>query len=211
MFHNFSKIYGFTIICLLLLGFGSASASTATPKERVEIASAKVMELLLHEDFQNPATKESIIKQLEEEVVSLFDFDEFSSRTVGPKWKQFTPAQKKDFIAAFTELLRSSYINTLDNYDGQSLVYVGEIRSSDQKKVEVHTLYKSEDKDYPVSFRMLLKNDNWYVYDVSIEGISMIKNYREQFRSILGTSKPEELIKRVKEKALEKKKELISN
>ncbi len=186
-----------------------ACAEIASPKERVEIASAKVMELLLHEDFQKPEKKEEIIKKLEAEVVELFDFDEFSSRTIGPKWRQFSKKQKEDFKIAFTDLLRSSYIHTLDHYNGQSLVYVGEIRSSDQKKVEVHTLFRNLEQDYPVSFRMLIKNDKWVVYDVSIEGISMIKNYREQFRSFLGTSSPDELIATVEQKAMEKKSELI--
>ncbi len=188
---------------------GLANAEPVSPKERMEIASAKVMELLLHEDFQNPETKAAIIKKLEEEVVELFDFEEFSSRTIGPKWRQFTKKQKTDFEKAFTDLLRNSYIDTLDHYEGQSLVYVGEIRSSDQKKVEVHTLFRSFEQDYPVSFRMLIKNDKWVVYDVSIEGVSMIKNYREQFRSFLGNSTPDELIARVAQIAADKKKELI--
>ena len=189
----------FTFFIALTTMISTAFADPGTPKERVENGSAKVFNLLLQEDFQNPATKPKVLEQIEAELISFFDFEEFSTRTVGPKWRQFTPEQKAEFIDAFTELLRNSYINTLDSYKGETLNYVGEVRSKDGKKVEVHTVFKGQEKDYPVSFRMLVKNDEWVVYDVIIEGISMIKNYREQFKDILVRAEPNELITRIRE------------
>ncbi len=198
------KIF-FTLFIALTTMVSSAFADPGTPKERIENGSARVFNLLLQEDFQNPATKPKVLEQIEAELISFFDFEEFSTRTVGPKWRQFTPEQKAEFIDAFTELLRNSYINTLDSYKGETLNYVGEVRSKDGKKVEVHTVFKGQEKDYPVSFRMLVKNDEWVVYDVIIEGISMIKNYREQFKDILVRAEPNELITRIREKAKEVK------
>lgn len=195
----------FTFFIALTTMISTAFADPGTPKERVENGSARVFNLLLQEDFQNPATKPKVLEQIEAELISFFDFEEFSTRTVGPKWRQFTPEQKAEFIDAFTELLRNSYINTLDSYKGETLNYVGEVRSKDGKKVEVHTVFKGQEKDYPVSFRMLVKNDEWVVYDVIIEGISMIKNYREQFKDILVRAEPNELITRIREKAKEVK------
>ncbi len=195
----------FTFFIALTTMISTGFAAPGTPKERVENGSARVFNLLLQEDFQNPATKPKVLEQIEAELISFFDFEEFSTRTVGPKWRQFTPEQKAEFIDAFTELLRNSYINTLDSYKGETLNYVGEVRSKDGKKVEVHTVFKGQEKDYPVSFRMLVKNDEWVVYDVIIEGISMIKNYREQFKDILVRAEPNELITRIREKAKEVK------
>ncbi len=195
----------FTLFIALTTMVSTAFADPGTPKERVENGSARIFNLLLQEDFQNPATKPQVLEQIEAELISFFDFEEFSTRTVGPKWRQFTAQQKADFIDAFTELLRNSYINTLDSYKGETLNYVGEVRSKDGKKVEVHTVFKGQEKDYPVSFRMLVKNDEWVVYDVIIEGISMIKNYREQFKDILVRAEPNELITRIREKAQEVK------
>lgn len=200
------KILSSLFICLSLC-IGTASADPGTPKQRVEDGSARIFNLLLQEEFQNPATKPEVLKQIEAELTGFFDFEEFATRTVGPKWRQFTPDQKNRFIEAFTELLRNSYINTLDSYNGETLAYVGEVRSKDGSKVEVHTLFKGQKKDYPVSFRMLIKNDQWVVYDVIIEGISMIKNYREQFKDFLVKADPEELIQRIHQKAQEKKDE----
>lgn len=192
-----------SFLCILTFSVSTAFAVSVTPKQRVEDGSARIFNLLLQEEFQNPKTRPEVLKEIETELISFFDFEEFATRTVGPKWRQFTPDQKKRFTDAFTELLRNSYINTLNSYNGETLSYVGEIRSKDGNKVEVHTLFKGQEKDYPVSFRMLVKNDNWFVYDVIIEGISMIKNYREQFHDILIKAEPEELIARIHEKAKE--------
>lgn len=197
--------FAVTSFCFLLLMVyaSNANAVSLTPKERIEVTSSKIMSLLLQEDFRNPETKDQIIDKLEAEIMLLFDFSEFSSRTVGPRWRQFTPTQKEGFQKAFTNLIRNSYIQTLDKYNGESIVYVGEIMAKDNQRVEVHTLFQAKENEFPVSFRMLIKNDEWVVYDVIIEGISMIKNYREQFRDILSSSTPEELIARINEKAEE--------
>ncbi len=203
-------MYKAILSCLLALSVSvcAAFADPGTPKQRVEDGSARIFNLLLQEEFQNPQTRPNVLKEIEKELISFFDFEEFATRTVGPKWRQFTPEQKKRFTEAFTELLRNSYIDTLNSYNGETLAYVGEVRSKDGKKVEVHTLFKGQEKDYPVSFRMIVKNDIWVVYDVIIEGISMIKNYREQFHDILIKASPEELITRIKQKANDKKNEI---
>ncbi len=200
-----------TFLFSFFLFLNTANADPGTAKDRVEFASARIMELLLQDDFQNIDTRPQVIKELEVEIMKFFDFEEFSVRTIGPRWKQFNADQKVAFQTAFTNLLRSSYIDTLDSYNGQRLVYVGEIASANNERVEVHTLFQGEASNYPVSFRMLVKNGEWVVYDVIIEGISLIKNYREQFRDILANSSPDELIKRIQEKAVTKAKKMEAN
>ena len=133
----------------------------------------------------------------------LFDFDEFSTRTVGPTWRKFTPEQKSAFKTAFTDLLRNTYIDTLDEYNGEKIRFTGEVVANNGKRVEVQMEFLTSKQAYPVAFRMLEKKGRWVVYDVLIEGISMIKNYRDQFRDILSKGDPQTLIERVKAKALE--------
>ena len=137
--------------------------------------------------------------------VAFFDFDEFSTRTVGPSWRKFTPEQKEGFKTAFTDLLRNTYIDTLDEYDGQKIRFTGEVVANNGKRVEVQMEFLTSKQAHPVAFRMLEKNGRWVVYDVLIEGISMIKNYRDQFRDILAKGDPQTLIERVQAKALEQK------
>ncbi len=180
-----------------------AHAAPGTARAAAEAGAEQILALLNDPAFQNPATRPEQRKKVEAAVLSLFDFEEFSTRTVGPQWRQFTPDQKSRFQAAFTDLLRNSYIDTLDSYNGEKVAFTGEISSDNGSRVEVQMNFLAANKVYPVAFRMLVKNDKWVVYDVIIEGLSMIKNYRDQFRDILTKGDPEGLIARVQAKAQE--------
>ena len=182
-----------------------AHAADMTARQTAEAGAERILALLNDPTFKTPEGKPVIRKKIEAEVLNLFDFEEFSTRTVGPSWKQFTPEQKQQFKDAFTDLLRNTYIDTLDEYNGQKIRFTGEISGGNGKRVEVQMEFLADRETYPVAFRMLEENNRWVVYDVLIEGISMIKNYRDQFRDILAKNSPQELIDRVKAKAEEQK------
>ena len=181
----------------------SAHAADMTARQTAEAGADRILALLNDPAFKDPATKPAIRQKVEAEVLQLFDFEEFSQRTVGPNWRKFTPEQKSSFKTAFTDLLRNTYIDTLDEYDGQKVRFTGEVVANNGKRVEVQMEFLTSKQAHPVAFRMLEKNDRWVVYDVLIEGISMIKNYRDQFRDILAKGDPQTLIERVQAKALE--------
>ncbi len=166
----------------------------------------KVVSIISDPTFSDPAQHEAKSKEAEAIVMQLFDFEEFSIRTVGKKWNTFTAEQKKRFIDAFTLLLRNTYIDALDSYNGESVSYDSVIEGNNGTRVEVRTSVLANNKKIPFAFRMLKKNNVWVVYDVLIENISLIKNYREQFASFLNSSAPDELISKVEEKAREIKK-----
>ena len=123
---------------------------------------------------------------------------------MGPRWHTFTPEQKKAFSDAFADLLISTYVNKIDGYNGEQVLYTGEVASAKGDRVEVRSVITMKDgKKVPVAYRMLPKNGKWMVYDVLIENISLVKNYRTQFQDILNTDSPENLIARIKAKAVE--------
>ncbi|MCH5276267.1 MAG: ABC transporter substrate-binding protein [Desulfovibrionaceae bacterium] len=190
-------------LCLCLLATAPARADPGTARAAAEQGAQNILGLLNDPAFKNPDTRAAQRQKIENAILDLFDFEEFSTRTVGPQWRQFTPEQKKDFQTAFTELLRNTYIDTLDAYDGQQIQFTGELSSNNGTRVEIQMDFLGRDKTYPAAFRMLVKNDRWVVYDIIIEGISMIKNYRDQFRDILGKGSPDDLIRRVQAKAQE--------
>lgn len=188
-----------------LMAAVNAHAADMTARQTAEAGADRILALLNDPAFKDPATKPAIRQKVEAEVLQLFDFDEFSTRTVGPTWRKFTPEQKEAFKTAFTDLLRNTYIDTLDEYDGQKVRFTGEVVANNGKRVEVQMEFLTSKQAYPVAFRMLEKKGRWVVYDVLIEGISMIKNYRDQFRDILSKGDPQTLIERVQAKALEQK------
>lgn len=196
------QFFFFALLCLTMAL--SAQAASLTARQTAEEGANRILALLNDPAFKNPETKASIRLKVEQEVLNLFDFEEFATRTVGPSWKKFTAPQKEEFKTAFTDLLRNTYIDTLDNYNGEKIEFTGETRSNNGKRVEIQMNFLAKEV-HPVAFRMLEKNERWVVYDVLIEGISMIKNYRDQFRDILTKGDPQTLIDRVRAKAEEQK------
>lgn len=185
-----------------LLAQSAQGQPGAQAKQTLDTAVNRILAAIRNPDYENPATRPPLKRQIEDEVYHVFDFGEFSSRTVGPRWKTFSETQKKDFSNAFADLLLNTYLNRITGYNGETVAYTGETVSQDGTKVEVRTVITLRDgKKIPVSYRMLEKNGHWRVYDVIIENISLVKNYRTQFHDILNTASPEELIARVREKA----------
>ena len=190
------------LCCLCLLGGMAQAASPA--HQALEKVIDTVLDLIKDPAYATPATRDRQRARNEQEVRTIFDFSEFSLRTVGPRWKTFAPDQQRAFSEAFANLLIPTYVNKIDGYNGERIVYLGEVRSGDGSKVEIRTEVALNDgRRIPVSYRMLQKNGAWRVYDVLVENLSLVKNYRTQFQDILTTGTPDELIGRINEKARE--------
>ena len=122
-----------TFVCALALGlalFLTAPAAQADPaadaRTSLKGAIDQVLELIKDPAFSNPATRESQIEKIDSKIREIFDFSEFSSRTVGKNWKNFTDTQKTQFIDAFAQLLRATYIDKIEGYNGEEVKYLGE-------------------------------------------------------------------------------------
>lgn len=192
------------LLAALLLAATSPVMAAPGPRQTLETAISRVLDNIKNPDWVNPATRGPLRRQIEDEVYHVFDFGEFSSRTVGPRWQTFSPEQKKRFSDAFAELLLNTYLNKVTGYNGEQVAYVGEVAAPDGKRVEVQTVITMKDgKKTPVNYRMLPKDGSWRVYDVIIENISLVKNYRTQFQGILNTATPDQLTAKVLEKANE--------
>lgn len=203
----FNKIC-FLLFFVLLGNFAFIQAGNAAPAQEARQALESSINQILNDmktpQFANPQTRSQILPQMENVVRHIFDFNEFSSRTVGPRWKTFTPEEKERFSNAFANLLFTTYLNKITSYNGEQIAYTGDSVSEKGNRVEIKTVITMKDgRKIPVSYRMLPKDNSWRVYDVIIENISLVKNYRSQFQNILNTASPAELISRVEAKAKE--------
>ncbi|WP_300719400.1 ABC transporter substrate-binding protein [uncultured Desulfovibrio sp.] len=197
-------------LCLSLPAFAPAAdaAGPSPARKALEVSITRVLDCIKNPDYVNPATRAPLRRQIEDEVLHIFDFGEFSSRTVGPRWKEFTPDQKKRFSDAFADLLLTTYLNKVDGYNGEQVVYTGELANAAGNRVEVRTEITMKDGTrVPVAYRMMTKDSSWRVYDIIVENLSLVKNYRTQFQDILTSASPDELIARVKAKADEVRKQ----
>ena len=197
--------------CAALLGLSlclGAPAAQADPAADARSALKgtidQVLNLIKDPAFSNQATREGQIEKIDDTIRQIFDFSEFSSRTVGRNWKNFTDTQKNEFIDAFAQLLRATYIDKIEGYNGEEVKYLGETVGTKGDKVEVNTniSLKTQDAPIKVSYRMLDKG-RWVVYDVIIEGVSLVQNYRTQFNELLQKNDADALIAKVKSRAQE--------
>lgn len=202
---------GKTFFCALALGlalFLTAPSAQADPaadaRSSLKGTIDQVLELIKDPAFSNSATRENQIEAIDSKIREVFDFSEFSSRTVGKNWKNFTDAQKTQFIDAFAQLLRATYIDKIEGYNGEEVKYLGETVGTKGDKVEVDTSISLKTQDAPikVSYRMLEKG-RWVVYDVVIEGVSLVQNYRTQFNELLQKGDADALIAKVNARAQE--------
>lgn len=203
------------LFCALICGLLGWSASALAAEDNAGGARAalktsvdRILDIVKRPGYTDPVQRPALMDKVENEIRHIFDFREFSARTVGMNWRSFTPDQQARFAEAFASLLRATYLEKFDGYTGQQVLFTGELVSGKGDKVEVQTTVVIKDKQVPVAYRML-QNDqqSWVVYDVIIEGVSMVKNYRTQFQDLLEKGTADQLIERVRTKADEVRKQ----
>jgi phospholipid transport system substrate-binding protein len=129
----------------------------------------------------------------------IFDFAEIARRSLGRHWQGRTDKEREEFILVFSDLLERSYISKIELYGGEKIVYSGEKIDGDTAAVNTRIVTKNG-SEVPIEYRLLRRGERWLVYDVSIEGVSLVSNYRTQFNKIIQTSSFADLLKKMKAK-----------
>jgi phospholipid transport system substrate-binding protein len=132
----------------------------------------------------------------------IFDFSETARRSLGRHWQGRTPAERDEFVQLFSDLLERSYISKIETYGGEKILYNSDSVEGDQAKVQTKLVAKGG-SEIPIEYRMHKAGDRWLVYDVVIEGVSLVANYRTQFNKIIQTSSFKELMNKMKNKQQE--------
>ena len=128
----------------------------------------------------------------------IFDFGEMAKRSLGLHWDKRTPAEQKEFVRLFTALIQRSYVSKVDQQDAAGrMTYRGETMDADHAVVQT-TIALNNGSEMPLGYRMHKPRDRWQVYDLSLDGISLVANYRAQFNKIIRTSSYETLVARLK-------------
>jgi phospholipid transport system substrate-binding protein len=138
-------------------------------------------------------------RMVREVVDERFDWEEFSRRTLARYWRDRTDDEKKEFIDLFGKLLERTYLDKVEGYSGEKVMYLDETVDGDYAVVDVKIITKKE-TEIPVKYRLKKKGNGWFVYDVIIEGVSLVNNYRTQFNSIIVRYKYQGLVSRLKAK-----------
>ncbi|MCI5148156.1 MAG: ABC transporter substrate-binding protein [Candidatus Electrothrix sp. MAN1_4] len=193
----FQRIFLILLFLFVLPVVTQVSAATPDPTEQLRPVVEKVVSLLKDTEF----TKRPIVEQSDvivKIVSEHFDFQEMSKRVMGKEWRSLNVKQKEQFVELFTNLLQYVYINKVGEYLDKKVEFTDQRIRRD--RAEVKTLLVGENNTIPVSYIMLLEKDTWMAYDIIIEGVSMIRNYMEQIRSVLREKQFSGLIAMLKEK-----------
>ena len=145
------------------------------------------------------AERRAAVRQIANEI---FDFGEIARRSLGRYWQPLSETQRAEFVELFGDLLERSYISKIELYGGEKIIYSGERMDGDLAIVSTKIITKNG-TEVPIDYRLFRRGDNWKVYDVNIEGISLVSNYRTQFNKIIQSSGYNTLVDRMKAKQTE--------
>ncbi len=192
------KLHSAWIIILIFLMF-SFPVYAGVPLETVKVNVNIVLDILSNPKLKAESAKEVKKGKLRVIYKEMFDEVEFSKRTLTRNWNKFNPAQRAEFIKLFEQILEKSYADKILDYTNEKVEFYKESMLSNTQ-AEVQTKIITSSKEIPIFYRMILKDGKWKVYDVVVENVSLIQNYRTQFNDILAKNTPEQLLETLRKK-----------
>ena len=193
-----SRVVGMGLAWLLVLA-AAGGAWAGAPTDQLRGAIDRVIKAL-----DNPALKgdskvgerRTAVRKIANDI---FDFGEIARRSLGRHWQGRTDKEREEFISLFGDLLERSYISKIELYGGEKILYTNERMDAEVAVVSNQVTTKAG-TEVPVDYGQLRRGDRWLVYDISIEGVSLVSNYRTQFNKIIQTTSYGELVKKMRAK-----------
>ncbi len=191
---------------LLFFCFSLASALPSyslagEPTDQVKQTVDAVIDVLKNKELKRPEKTEQRRAKIRAVVGERFDFGEMAKRSLAQNWKKRTPEEQKEFVALYSDLLENAYIKKIEKYEDEKVLYGAEKTEGTNATVKTN-IVTTKEVSIPIEYRLLKEGSQWKVYDVVIEGVSLVNNYRNQFNSILRSGTYEDLVKRLKNKTL---------
>ncbi len=180
-------------LMILIISMVPFQAIAGSALDMVKMNANSVLDVLRDPKLKGEAGKKAKEQRIETEAEKLFDYVELSKRTLGLNWNKLSMDQRKEFVELFKKLLRNTYIDRITAYTNEKVEFTREIQLT-ENTTEVQSVVTKGNTKVPINYRVIKKSNDWMVYDVVIEGVSLISNYRTQFREILGNNPPQVLI-----------------
>jgi len=185
---------------MLLLTASSLIASVALaspPAYEIKKTVDEVVRIVADKDMKKNETKRR--QALKKSISNIFDYAEMAKRSMGKHWNVRTPAEKKVFVDLFASLLENSYAGKIESYNNEKIVYIKDIVDGDYAEVKSKVVTANRD-EFTLDYRLFRQNNKWMVYDVIIEGVSLVSNYRSQFNKIITANGYDKLVKKLQSK-----------
>ena len=190
------------ILILVLAGVFLASNAFATVTSEVKKTVDEVVKIVSDKELKkNDKKRRQLLKK---SISVIFDYGEMAKRSMGKHWNQRSAAEKKQFIELFASLLENSYASKIESYNNEKIVYLKETQEGEYAELKSKVVTAKRD-EFTLDYRLLNQNGTWMVYDVVIEGVSLVSNYRTQFNKIITTDGYPALLKKLQTKTDELK------
>lgn len=193
------KVLCVTLIVLFAYFLIPSPSSAGAPTEQVRTTVDRVLTILQDPGLKSEGGKTERTGQLRQVIYAGFDFTEMAKRSLGSHWRHRTPEEQQEFVKIFTGLLEKSYLDKMESYRGEKVAYTREVQDKNYAEVDTKVATK-KGEEFSIQYKLHAPNGEWKVYDVVIDNISIINNYRSQFSRILSTGSFDDLLKRLQEK-----------
>jgi phospholipid transport system substrate-binding protein len=193
----FKVSLGLTLLLIWLAAMSLPVQASESPLAQIEKSVNEIIAVLK----SNPVKSEPRRKELSSLLRKRFDFETMSQYVLGPQWKRASQAEKDQFTTLFSDLLEASYIGHIEAYTNEKVTFSEEQVEGDRARVG--TLVLTATKEIPIEYRLRNKSDDWLVYDVIIEGVSLVRTYRDNYREIVRKEGMPGLLQRMQEKLSE--------
>ena len=192
------------VVQLIVLGLslfvGTLGFAAESPTEVVRTTINEVIRILNDDSLKSPAKLLPRRRLLEQVIAQRFDYAEMSKRALAVHWTPSTKEQRDEFVDLFKGFLSDRYASKIEGYAGEQVDYLGE--RLDGQYAEVRTKLRSSKVEIPMDYRLINKGGRWYAYDIIVDGISLVKNYRSQFDKIIRSGSYEELVRRLQNRTV---------
>ena len=186
-------------LALVWVGLTVVPGYAGAPTDSMRTTIDEVLRIIREKELKQPAKAEERRQQLEKVVEARFDYQEMSRRALGAPWNSLSDHEKQEFVGLFRTLLTNSYADTLETYSGEGVQYLNERTEKDY--AEVRTKVLSGKTEIPLDYRLINKAEDWRVYDVVVDGVSLVNNYRGQFTKIIRASSYSDLVDQLRKKS----------
>ena len=201
--HRGLRHRGWSVITLaLMVIFARPNVGTAGPAgDQLMQSVQKIQAILSDPSLKGDAKAQERRQRLLDAIRARFDFEEMAKRSLGPEWQKRSPEEQKEFVRSFTALLEGAYFDQLESYNGEKVRLVNERQDKDFAEVSTK-IVNNKGEEFSVNYRLQDNNGDWKIFDVVVENVSLVNNFRSQFNRVLAKSSYAELVKSMNQKKI---------
>ncbi len=184
----------------MILALCAGESRAGVPTDQIKSTVDRALTVLRDPQLKPPAKLTDRRNQLKQILFARFDFTEMAKRALGANWRRRTPQEQEEFVRLFTEVLERAYADIIESYTDEKILYTNE--RIDGTFADVGSkIVTSKGAEYSINYKAHLVSNEWKVYDVVAENVSLVNNYRSQFNRVISHGSYEELVSRLKNKS----------